>query len=113
VLLALKAHDEAALERAFTRLRAFYAGARGSLPQSPQEAMMAGLNLLRLLTQNRVAEFHTELELVPKQVGGGAGRLKLWGAAGGGSLVPRGTVGGGCPVGPLRRARSQSRQRCQ
>jgi hypothetical protein len=37
--------------------------------RSPQEAMMLGLNLLRLLTQNRIAEFHTELELVPKEVG--------------------------------------------
>jgi hypothetical protein len=37
---------------------------------------MLGLNLLRLLTQNRIAEFHAELELVPKEVGlkrGGGG----------------------------------------
>lgn len=26
---------------------------------------MVGLNLLRLLVQNRIAEFHTELELLP------------------------------------------------
>lgn len=29
---------------------------------------MTGLNLLRLLVQNRIAEFHTELELLPQQV---------------------------------------------
>lgn len=31
--------------------------------------MFAGLNLLRLLVANRIAEFHTELELIPAEVG--------------------------------------------
>lgn len=31
---------------------------------------MQGLNLLRLLVQNRISEFHTELELIPFQVRG-------------------------------------------
>jgi hypothetical protein len=30
--------------------------------------MFAGLNLLRLLVANRIAEFHTELELIPAEV---------------------------------------------
>ncbi|KAK6243829.1 hypothetical protein QUC31_010238 [Theobroma cacao] len=34
------------------------------LPPSPQEYPILGLNLLRLLVQNRIAEFHTELELL-------------------------------------------------
>lgn len=34
------------------------------LPPSPQEYPTLGLNLLRLLVQNRIAEFHTELELL-------------------------------------------------
>ena len=34
------------------------------LPPSPQEHPILGLNLLRLLVQNRIAEFHTELELL-------------------------------------------------
>lgn len=38
-------------------------------PQAPQEWVFAGLNLLRLLLANRIAEFHTELELIPEQVG--------------------------------------------
>ncbi|KAI8471229.1 MAG: 26S proteasome regulatory subunit [Monoraphidium minutum] len=67
VLVALKAHDEAALERAFVQLKTFYTDTRVQLGVSPNEAMMLGLNLLRLLTQNRIAEFHTELELVPKE----------------------------------------------
>jgi hypothetical protein len=42
---------------------------------------MLGLNLLRLLVQNRIAEFHTELELISPEVGGwGGGGV----AAGGG-----------------------------
>ncbi|CAK8574523.1 unnamed protein product [Lathyrus sativus] len=34
------------------------------LPQSPQEYPILGLNLLKLLVQNRIVEFHTELELL-------------------------------------------------
>jgi 26S proteasome regulatory subunit N12 len=37
-------------------------------PAAPQEWVFAGLNLLRLLLANRIAEFHTELELIPEQV---------------------------------------------
>jgi hypothetical protein len=33
---------------------------------------MLGLNLLRLLVQNRIAEFHTELELISPEVRAGA-----------------------------------------
>ncbi len=41
---------------------------RKLLPPAPQEWMFAGLNLLRLLVANRIAEFHTELELIPEEV---------------------------------------------
>jgi 26S proteasome regulatory subunit N12 len=37
------------------------------LPPSQHQDVITGLNLLRLLAQNRVAEFHTELELVSPQ----------------------------------------------
>ncbi|KAK3428209.1 hypothetical protein EUGRSUZ_E00961, partial [Eucalyptus grandis] len=36
----------------------------GCTPPSPQEYPILGLNLLRFLVQNRIAEFHTELELL-------------------------------------------------
>ena len=36
-----------------------------SLPQSAFQWQLLGLNLLCLLSQNRVAEFHTELERLP------------------------------------------------
>ena len=38
--------------------------ANGGKPieRSDNESLIVGLNLLRLLVQNRIAEFHTELE---------------------------------------------------
>jgi hypothetical protein len=41
---------------------------RTSLPASPHEPELRGLNLLRLLVANRIAEFHTELETISPQV---------------------------------------------
>jgi 26S proteasome regulatory subunit N12 len=43
----------------------FYYLCSGIIPPSPEEYPILGLNLLRLLVQNRIAEFHTELELLP------------------------------------------------
>ena len=40
---------------------------RSLLPPSKAEALTTGLNLMRLLVQNRIAEFHTELELLPAE----------------------------------------------
>ncbi|PNW70163.1 hypothetical protein CHLRE_17g708300v5 [Chlamydomonas reinhardtii] len=65
VLLSCKKQDEAAMERSFTQLRTYYNDTRTLVPASANEVAMQGLNLLRLLVQNRIAEFHTELELIP------------------------------------------------
>ena len=35
------------------------------LSRSPREFPIRGLNLIRLLTQNRIADFHTTLESLP------------------------------------------------
>eukprot|EP00891_Asterochloris_glomerata_P003058 jgi/Astpho2/3058/e_gw1.00051.159.1_t len=67
VIVSLKMQDDAAFERNFLQLRTYYTDTRGVLPESPQENNILGLNLLRLLVQNRIAEFHTELELIPQQ----------------------------------------------
>lgn len=45
-----------------------YSARRHVMPPTPQEWVFAGLNLLLLLLANRIAEFHTELELIPEQV---------------------------------------------
>jgi hypothetical protein len=68
VYLSIKQGDEAAFERNYSQLRVYYSDARGLLAPSGQEAALSGLNLLRLLVQNRIAEFHTELEVVPPEV---------------------------------------------
>ncbi|XP_023552682.1 26S proteasome non-ATPase regulatory subunit 8 homolog A-like [Cucurbita pepo subsp. pepo] len=64
VLLSVKIEDQDAFERDFFQLKPYYTDARNCLPPSPQEYPILGLNLLRLLVQNRIAEFHTELELL-------------------------------------------------
>ncbi|KAK9829073.1 hypothetical protein WJX72_003760 [[Myrmecia] bisecta] len=64
VSLSVKLQDEAAFERNFLQLKTYYTDTRGVLPPSQQEPLINGLNLLRLLVQNRIAEFHTELELL-------------------------------------------------
>ncbi|GMH09319.1 hypothetical protein Nepgr_011160 [Nepenthes gracilis] len=64
VVLSVKMEDQDAFERDFLQLKPYYTDASGRLPQSAQEYPILGLNLLRLLVQNRIAEFHTELELL-------------------------------------------------
>lgn len=41
---------------------------RYKLPESTNQYHLLGLNLLFLLSQNRIAEFHTELELLPYDI---------------------------------------------
>ncbi|GMY04997.1 26S proteasome non-ATPase regulatory subunit 8 homolog A-like [Fagus crenata] len=64
VVLSVKTEDQDAFERDFFQLKPYYTDAGNCLPPSPQEHPILGLNLLRLLVQNRIAEFHTELELL-------------------------------------------------
>lgn len=47
------------------QLKCYYFDYKTSLPESTFKYQLLGLNLLCLLSQNRVAEFHTELELLP------------------------------------------------
>lgn len=68
VLASAQMTDEGTFARNFAQLRALYFDTRSILPPSQNEALMTGLNLLRLLADNRIAEFHTELEIIPQQV---------------------------------------------
>ncbi|PPD78324.1 hypothetical protein GOBAR_DD24751 [Gossypium barbadense] len=61
---SVKIEDQDAFERDFFQLKPYYTDAGSRLPPSQQEYLILGLNLLRLLVQNRIAEFHTELELL-------------------------------------------------
>ena len=66
VLFSISQRDDAAAERNYNQLRPYYQDCAKILPL-PRERLIVGLNLLRLLVQNRIAEFHTELEMVPAE----------------------------------------------
>jgi len=64
-LVSIKTMDIPSFERYVAQLKIFYTDCAAVLPESPKQYPILGLNLLRLLAQNRIAEFHTELELIP------------------------------------------------
>ena len=64
-LLSIKAMDIPSFERYVAQLKVYYTDCAAHLPESERQYPILGLNLLRLLAQNRIAEFHTELEQVP------------------------------------------------
>jgi 26S proteasome regulatory subunit N12 len=55
--------DIPSFERYMAQLKCYYLDFKNELPESSFKCELLGLNLLCLLSQNRVAEFHTELEL--------------------------------------------------
>jgi len=60
--------DIPGFERYLAQLQTYYhdlSGPNSGLAESPFMHQLLGLNLLCLLSQNRVAEFHTELERLP------------------------------------------------
>ncbi|XP_039626711.1 26S proteasome non-ATPase regulatory subunit 8 [Polypterus senegalus] len=54
--------DIPSFERYMAQLKCYYFDYKEELPESAYKHQLLGLNLLFLLSQNRVAEFHTELE---------------------------------------------------
>ncbi|GAA6007922.1 hypothetical protein JCM11491_006540 [Sporobolomyces phaffii] len=64
---SLRTSDVPAFERYLALLESFYADSRIASTSSQRDAITA-LNLLRLLSQNRIAEFHTVLETLDKDV---------------------------------------------
>jgi len=63
-LLNLKLGDSAAFERSITQLKTYYSDYGTYLPESPHRYPILGVYLLHLLAENRIGEFHTELELI-------------------------------------------------
>jgi len=59
------ARDIPSFERYLSMLKTYYMDYKNDLPESSYKYQLLGLNLLCNLAQNRVAEFHTELELLP------------------------------------------------
>jgi len=55
--------DIPSFERYMAQLKCYYLDFKNDIPESSFKCELLGLNLLCLLSQNRVAEFHTELEL--------------------------------------------------
>ncbi|KAF7790887.1 hypothetical protein EIP86_001845 [Pleurotus ostreatoroseus] len=64
-ICSIRAKDVPSFDRYFSQLQTFYNDFSSILPPSPREYPIRGLNLIRLLTQNRIAEFHTTLEALP------------------------------------------------
>jgi len=62
---SIRAKDVPSFDRYFSQLWTFYTDYRSVLPPSKREFPVRGLNLIRLLTQNRIADFHTTLESLP------------------------------------------------
>ncbi|KAG2158800.1 SAC3/GANP/Nin1/mts3/eIF-3 p25 family-domain-containing protein [Suillus bovinus] len=65
VFWSIRVKDVPSFDRYFSQLHTFYTDYRSSLPPSKREFAVRGLNLIRLLTQNRIADFHTTLESLP------------------------------------------------
>ena len=62
---AVSLGDTKMFERYMAQLLTYYYDYNNSLPDSAFKYQLLGLNLLCLLSQNRVSEFHTELERLP------------------------------------------------
>ncbi|CAF3323349.1 unnamed protein product [Rotaria socialis] len=65
---AIQKGDIPAFERALAQLKPFYFDLENRIPESPYRYLLLGLNLLCLLSQNRLADFHTELELLSPKI---------------------------------------------
>lgn len=59
--------DTKSFERYFSQLLTYYTDFESVLPVSPYKCEILGLNLLHLLCQSRIAEFHMFLEMIPSK----------------------------------------------
>ncbi|RKP10091.1 SAC3/GANP/Nin1/mts3/eIF-3 p25 family-domain-containing protein [Thamnocephalis sphaerospora] len=65
---SIRARDISSFERYYAQLKVYYHDFANQLPESPNMYPIVGLNLLRLLAQKRIAEFHLILETIDPQV---------------------------------------------
>jgi len=66
-LWSIRSKDVPSFDRYFSQLESFYVDYSSILPPSSRQYCIQGLNLIRLLTQNRIADFHTKLESLPAE----------------------------------------------
>lgn len=64
-LWSLENREIPSFQRYVSQLKCYYFDFASLLPESGYKFQILGLNLLSLLAQNRLGEFHTELELLP------------------------------------------------
>jgi len=64
-LIHLQSGDDRAFETYINSLKPYYFDFDKSLPESQRKYPLLGVYLLFLLVENRIGEFHTELELIP------------------------------------------------
>lgn len=64
-LISIADKDERSFERHVTQVKTYYTDYGHLLPESERKWPILGLNLLFLLSENRMGEFHTQLELIP------------------------------------------------
>ncbi|CCM04852.1 uncharacterized protein FIBRA_07045 [Fibroporia radiculosa] len=62
---SIRSKDIPSFDRYYSQLQTFYNDYSSVIPPSPREYPIRGLYLIRLLTQNRIADFHTTLESLP------------------------------------------------
>eukprot|EP01041_Mallomonas_annulata_P011590 gene11590-24262_t len=67
VMLSIKTKDKEAFQRYLSSLRPYYTGYSHAVSESEHKYPILGLNLLYLLVENRLADFHCELELLSEQ----------------------------------------------
>ncbi|EKG04757.1 proteasome regulatory non-ATPase subunit, putative [Trypanosoma cruzi] len=71
VLVSARLGDLDSFELYFNQLNVYYTDIDScELPESPLYLLILGLNLVRLLVRNRIAQFHSELEKIPNQIHG-------------------------------------------
>ena len=63
-LFSVRQHDIKSFEKHFPQLKSYYTDYDDIIPESEIKLKILGLNLLRLLAQNDISAFHSELELI-------------------------------------------------
>jgi len=64
VVLSIYSGDKAEFQKYLSMLRPYYTGFGAEISESENKYMIIGLNLLYLIVENRLSEYHCELELI-------------------------------------------------